>query len=141
MPAGLFIDNEFVQASNTATLDVENPSTGTCLATVAVAQKEDVERVVVSSKRAYTTWKTTDPSTKRNLLNELVDLMEQDVADLVSLEAPKGGVFFRESLGLYIAQSVDNLRYFVGWADKVAGDSLSILEGIAIYDEILSVYI
>ncbi|KAI0839533.1 aldehyde dehydrogenase [Hypoxylon sp. FL0890] len=128
---GLFIDNEFVPAISGATLDVENPNTATHLATVSAAQKEDVDRAVESSEKAFTTWKKSDPSTRRALLNKLADLVERDGPELSSLEALEAGILYKDSLGLHVAQSVENLRYFAGWADKLDGASLTIPEGLA----------
>ncbi|KAJ9150015.1 Aldehyde dehydrogenase [Pleurostoma richardsiae] len=126
----LFIDNEFVQATTGATLDVENPSTAAHLATVSAAQKEDVERAVSSSKKAFGTWKKASPTTRRALLQKLADLVERDGTQLASLEALEGGVLYRDSLSLHVAQSVENLRYFAGWADKLDGATMSIPEGL-----------
>ncbi|KAH7039576.1 aldehyde dehydrogenase domain-containing protein [Microdochium trichocladiopsis] len=128
---GLFIDNEFVPATNNATLDVENPNTATIIAQVSAAQAEDVDRAVRSSQRAFATWKHSDPSTRRALLLKLADLVEAHGPDLASLEAIEGGLLYRDSLGLHVAQSVDNLRYFAGWADKLDGASLPIPSGVA----------
>jgi aldehyde dehydrogenase (NAD+) len=131
VPTGLFIDNEFVPALSGATIDIENPSAGTNLATVSAAQKEDVDRAVASAKKAFATWKTTTPATKRQLLNKLADLVERDAAELASLEALEGGVLYKDSIHLHIPQSVETLRYFAGWSDKVDGDSIKITQGLA----------
>lgn len=131
MQTGLFIDNEFVPAQNGATLDVENPTTATHLATVSAAQKEDVDLAVQSAKKAFATWKKAEPSTRRELLNKLADIVERDGPVLASLEAIEGGFLYRDSLGLHVAQAVENLRYFAGWADKVDGTTMSIAQGLA----------
>ncbi|KAK9423373.1 putative Aldehyde dehydrogenase domain-containing protein [Seiridium unicorne] len=131
VPTGLFIDNEFVPALNGATLDVENPSTGKHLATVSAAQAEDVDRAVNSATKAYVSWKTSDPGLRRDLLNKLADLIERDGLEIASLEALESGVLFGVSKTLHVQQSIDNLRYFAGWADKIDGSSLSIPQGFA----------
>jgi len=131
VPTGLFINNEFVAASGDAILNLENPATGAQLAKVSAAQKEDVDRAVEAAKKAYSTWKTTDPSTRRGLLNRLADLIERDAQDLASLEAVDGGILYRDSMGLHVPQAVDTLRYFAGWADKVDGVSMTISQGLA----------
>ncbi|XXG99999.1 hypothetical protein Hte_006341 [Hypoxylon texense] len=128
---GLFIDNEFVPAANGATLDVENPTSATHLATVSAAQKEDVDRAVQSAKKAFTTWKHAEPSTRRELLIKLADIVQRDGKQLASLEALEGGFLYQDSLNLHVAQAVENLRYFAGWADKVDGTTLSIPQGLA----------
>ncbi|SCO78532.1 probable aldehyde dehydrogenase [Fusarium oxysporum] len=131
VPTGLFINNEFVAASGDAILNLENPATGAQLAKVSAAQKEDVDRAVEAAKKAYLTWKTTDPSTRRGLLNRLADLIERDAQDLASLEAVDGGILYRDSMGLHVPQAVDTLRYYAGWADKVDGVSMTISQGLA----------
>ncbi|KAI5460410.1 aldehyde dehydrogenase domain-containing protein [Mariannaea sp. PMI_226] len=131
VPTGLFINNEFVPATNNATLDLENPATGAHLAKVSAAQKEDVDRAVAASKNAYVSWKTAAPESRRTALNKLADLIERDAKELASLEAIDGGILFRDSMGLHIPQSIDTLRYFAGWADKVDGVSMTIPQGLA----------
>ncbi|KAH7129503.1 aldehyde dehydrogenase domain-containing protein [Dactylonectria estremocensis] len=128
---GLFIDNKFVPATGNNTIDLENPSTRGHLATISAAQAEDVDIAVESSKKAYATWKTESPSTRRSLINKLADLVERDAAEFASLEAVDGGILYNDSIGLHVPQAVDTLRYFAGWADKVDGVSMSIPQGLA----------
>ncbi|KAH7010198.1 putative aldehyde dehydrogenase [Ilyonectria destructans] len=66
------------------------------------------------------------------LLNKLADLIERDADDLASIEALDAGVLFGESNGLHISQSLETLRYFAGWADKITGQLLDIPQGYAI---------
>ncbi|ETS87883.1 hypothetical protein PFICI_01711 [Pestalotiopsis fici W106-1] len=131
VPTGLFIDNKFEPATSGATIDVENPSTGKHLATVSAAQAEDVDRAVQSAKKAYVSWKKVDSGEKRRLLNRLADLVERDAVELASLEALESGVLYGVSRALHVQESISNLRYFAGWADKLDGDSLSIPQGLA----------
>ncbi|KAF6803449.1 putative aldehyde dehydrogenase, partial [Colletotrichum musicola] len=128
---GLFINNEFVPATGDATIDLENPSTGAHLATVSAAQEQDVDKAVASSKAAYPGWKNTPPTARRDLLNALASALEAHAEELASLEAVDAGILYRDSMGLHVPQSVENLRYFAGWADKVDGETLAIPEGMA----------
>lgn len=131
MPTGLFIDNAFSPAFDNATLDTDSPVTGERLATVSAAQAEDIERAVASSIKAFSIWKMVEPTTRRTLLNKVADLIERDTAEFASLEALDVGILYQDSTHLHVPQSVDNLRYFAGWADKVDGMSLSIPQGMA----------
>lgn len=65
------------------------------------------------------------------LLSKLADLIERDSIELASLEAIDAGILYGESLHLSVPQAVDTLRYFAGWADKGAGQSLPIPNGLA----------
>lgn len=128
---GLFIDNDFVSATGNATIDLENPATGEHLATVSCAQEQDIDRAVKSSQIAYTSWKTTSPGVRRQLLNKLADLLERDAPDVSALESLDAGILYNDSTGLHVPQALENLRYFAGWADKVDGLTLTIPEGMA----------
>ncbi|KAF7558088.1 hypothetical protein G7Z17_g133 [Cylindrodendrum hubeiense] len=130
---GLFIGNEFVAAADASQINTENPSTGKVLASLSAAQKEDVDSAVVSAQKAFKgSWKSTAPAQRGQLLNKLADLIERDADDLSSLEALDAGIIFRESKGLHIAQALETLRYFAGWADKITGQLLDIPQGYAI---------
>lgn len=65
------------------------------------------------------------------LLSKLADLIERDAVDLASLESIDAGILYGESLQFNVPQAVDTLRYFAGWADKGAGQSLHIPDGLA----------
>ena len=65
------------------------------------------------------------------LLSKLADLTERDAVDLASLESIDAGILYEESLHFNVPQAVDTLRYFAGWADKGAGQSLHIPNGLA----------
>lgn len=131
MSTGLFIDNEFVPATGNATIDLENPATGQRLATVSCAQEQDVDKAVQSSQKAFLSWKAVSPSTRRQLLSKLADLLERDASDVSTLESLDAGILYNDSTGLHVPQALENLRYFSGWADKVDGLALSIPEGMA----------
>ncbi|KAK1766022.1 aldehyde dehydrogenase domain-containing protein [Phialemonium atrogriseum] len=129
---GLFINNKFQPAAGSSQLDVENPTTRGHLASVSAAQGEDVDAAVESAQAAFQgQWRTILPARRGQLLNKLADLIERDSDDLASLEALDAGVLFGESKGLHISQAVETLRYFAGWADKIAGQLLNIPQGYA----------
>jgi aldehyde dehydrogenase (NAD+) len=131
VPTGLFINNEFVPASDGNTIDLENPAYGTHLATVASARAADVDRAVeVAEKTFRDTWKDTAPETRRSLLHKLADLVDRDAAELASLEAVDAGILYRDSFGMGVPQFSENCRYFAGHADKLDGDAVSIPVGM-----------
>lgn len=128
----MFIDNEFVPATNNELLDVDNPTTGDLLAKVSAAQAIDVDKAVASSQTAFSeSWLKTTPQQRRQLLHRLGDLMERDTVELASIEAVDAGMLFRDSQALSVHQATETCRYFAGWADKIQGKSMKISEGIA----------
>ncbi|PHH62118.1 hypothetical protein CDD81_7549 [Ophiocordyceps australis] len=132
VPTGLFINNEFVAATDNKTIQLENPATGQPLATVAAAQAADVERAVQAAWRAYDgTWRRAKPQVRRALLNRLADLIEAHGKELASIEALDAGMLFRMSMGLSVPQAAETLRYYAGWVGKVEGQTVDIDEGMA----------
>lgn len=129
---GLFINNEFQPATGGSQLEVENPTTGNQLASVSAALREDVDAAVVAAQVAFRgPWRSVTPAQRSKLLNQLADLIERDADDLASLEALDAGILFGVSKTMHIPQATATLRYFAGWADKIAGQLLSIPEGYA----------
>ncbi|RAL01411.1 putative aldehyde dehydrogenase, partial [Aspergillus ibericus CBS 121593] len=128
VPTTLFINNEFTPAS-TNTLTVENPSTGTPLATVSTASPSDVNHAVTCALRALPAWKSTPGATRGALLHKLADLIERDAEDFASLEALEGGILYTDSKNINIPQAISTLRYFAGWADKIDGKTLHLPDG------------
>jgi aldehyde dehydrogenase (NAD+) len=112
-------------------LEVENPSTGEKLGTIAAATADDIDRAVKSAKTGFETWKTVSGPAKAKLLLKLADLIERDAQDLASLEAVDAGTLYTDSIGLNIPQAVGCLRYYAGWADKIDGKTLDMDGGIA----------
>ncbi|KAJ4244992.1 hypothetical protein NW762_014198 [Fusarium torreyae] len=131
LPTGLFIHNKFEAATDGKTVTVENPSTGNVIGDVSAAQTADVDRAVASSQEALATWKTTQPSERRKLLNRLADLIEENAQDFASIEAVDAGLLYKMSLGLSVTQAVETCRYFAGWTDKLDGQSMDYDQGLA----------
>ncbi|KAL3261823.1 hypothetical protein ABHI18_003369 [Aspergillus niger] len=129
VPTTLFINNEFTPASTTETLTIENPSTGTPLATVSSASPADVDRAVHCATQALPAWKATPGAIRGALLHKLADLIERDAEDLASLEALEGGLLYTDSMNMSMPQSISTLRYYAGWADKIDGKTLHLPDG------------
>ncbi|KAK2772929.1 putative aldehyde dehydrogenase [Colletotrichum kahawae] len=130
--SGLFINNEFVEATAGETLDIENPFNTEKLATLSAAQEADVNLAVNAAEAAfYGGWKTTLPPVRAKLLHKLADLIEQHADELALLEALDAGILFNDSKGLHVPNAVSTLRYFAGWTDKIDGKVLQIPEGTA----------
>ncbi|BGP48789.1 hypothetical protein JCM10450v2_004665 [Rhodotorula kratochvilovae] len=126
VPTGLFLDNEWRDAADASTFEVLNPATGQLITSVAYAKQADVDAAVLSARKAFkTTWGTNAPPEERaRLLNKLADLMERDVQFLAELESLNGGKGVRIAREMDIADSIACLRYYAGWAGKVAGETI-----------------
>ncbi|GAA5931080.1 hypothetical protein JCM3775_000794 [Rhodotorula graminis] len=126
VPTGIFLDNEWRDAADSSTFEVLNPANGQPIATVAHAKQADVDAAVASSRKAFkSTWGLhAGPEERARLLNKLADLMERDIQFLAELESLNGGKGVRIARDMDLADSIACLRYYAGWAGKVAGETI-----------------
>jgi acyl-CoA reductase-like NAD-dependent aldehyde dehydrogenase len=127
-PARLFIGGEWTDAAGGRTLPVENPATEEILCEVAAAGAEDVDRAVSAARTALDGdwgWKT--PARERGLiLWRIADALEARIDELARLETLDNGKPIFESRYVDVPAAIDALRYFAGWADKIAGETLPV---------------
>ncbi|KWU44406.1 NAD-aldehyde dehydrogenase [Rhodotorula sp. JG-1b] len=126
VPTGLFINNEWRESFDSTSFEVLNPATGKVLTSVAHAKEADVDEAVKAARKAFkTTWgKNVGPEERARLLNKLADLMERDIDTLAQLESINGGKGVRVAREMDIADTIACLRYYAGWAGKVAGETI-----------------
>ncbi len=124
----LFINGEWVPSSSGETQDDINPATGQVIAKVAAATKEDVDRAVAASQKAYEeVWFDTPPKERAAMLLKLADKIDEDVDELARLESIDVGKPIEVSKA-DIPFITDNLRFFAGAARVQEGKSSSEYE-------------
>ncbi|KAJ7478692.1 aldehyde dehydrogenase [Mycena galericulata] len=132
---GVFIDGEFRDGANKTTIDVINPTNGKLVTKIAEATAADVDTAVkVAQKALETTWGLNAPGAQRGeLLFKLAALMERDAEELSAIEALDNGKTFGWARGVDVAFSIQTIKYFAGWADKISGQTLETDEKKLIY--------
>lgn len=124
LPKQLVINNEYVSAKSGKTLTVKNPKNGELIADdVPCAGEKDVDDAVAAAEAAFPSWRKTKPTERRDMLNKLADLIDQNAEALgeitrITLGAPWGS-FGAFETGL----CAEALRFNAGYADKFAGES------------------
>lgn len=131
----LFIDGQFVDALDGATMDVINPFDGSVLAQVAEARAADVDRAVAAATRAFAGWSRTPAAARGALLGKLADAIEANAEELAVLEARDTGHPIRDTRGLDVPRTAATFRYFAGLADKVQGSVIPVDPGFLNYVE------
>jgi len=111
---GLFIDGEFVDASDGATLDVFCPANGNKLASIADATKDDVERAYQSCRAAFNKFRHTTVYERAAILNKIADIIEANKEFLAEVESLDNGKPIRETLNVDVPFAVEHFRYFAG---------------------------
>ncbi len=127
MRTDLFIDNEWLGAASGEKFAVINPATEEVLAEVAKADAEDVDRAVESSRRCFESdeWQNMAARDRGKLLAKAADILQQRLEDIAKLETQQNGKPYFESK-IDISMSVETLRYYAGWTDKLTGETLPV---------------
>jgi len=118
---GLYIDGEFVHASDGATIDVLNPHDGAVLAVVAEGGEEDVDNAVRAARQAFSGWSRTSHADRGRVLLRLADVIEANSDELARLESMDTGHPLHDTTLLDVPRTAATFRYFGGMADKHEG--------------------
>lgn len=86
----------------------------------------DINTAVEAAQKAFNnSWGHKVPGVKRGqYLNRLADLMEDHLEELAAIEALNVGKTFKGAKSMDLRLSVDTMRYYAGWADKIHGQNI-----------------
>ena len=123
----MLIDGEWVGASDGATFNSINPTTGNVWAQIPEATAEDVDRAVLAADHAFNAgpWSTMSATERGHCLRRLGDLLTENSEALGTTEAIDTGKLLKETRwqAKYIAEF---FHFFAGCADKIHGETLPI---------------
>ena len=85
VPTDLFIAGQWRPASGGGTLEVEDPSTGRALTTVADAQVDDGLAALAAASEAQAAWGAHAPRERGEILRRAFELVTERVDDLALL--------------------------------------------------------
>ncbi|MFN0193243.1 MAG: aldehyde dehydrogenase [Aestuariivirga sp.] len=123
----MFIDGQWVDASDGKTFESINPATGEAWSEVPEATAADVDRAVKAAHRAFTEgeWANALPTARGKYLRKLGDLLASKSEDLGRVETIDTGKMLKETRwqARYIAEF---FHFYAGCADKVMGSTLPI---------------
>jgi succinate-semialdehyde dehydrogenase/glutarate-semialdehyde dehydrogenase len=119
----LFVDGEWVPASDGARLDVHDPATGALLARVASATGADVRRAIDAAARALPDWAATPAPERGAVLRRWHDLVLEHVEELARILTAEQGKPLAEARG-EIRYGATFLEWYAEEAKRVYGDVL-----------------
>lgn len=94
-PTQLFINNQFVDASQTTTTSVVNPTTEQVICEVQCATKSDVDRAVQAAHAAFNgEWSKMNARDRGMLLYRLAELMDKHREELAMIESIDSGAVY-----------------------------------------------
>jgi len=129
----LFIDGEFVDAADGATMEVLNPHDNSLITEVAEGGEADIDAAVDAAARAFPAWRDMAAAERGHLLLKLADAIERNAGELARLESTDTGHPMRDTTRLDVPRTVGCYRYFGGMADKLQGDVVPVEEGFLNY--------
>jgi aldehyde dehydrogenase (NAD+) len=117
---GLFIDGGFSDAEGHEQFATVNPANEERLSMVAQASAVDVDRAVVSARRAYDkVWSKTTGAQRSKYLFRIARLIQERSRELAVVETLDNGKPIRESRDVDIPLAAAHFFYYAGWADKL----------------------
>jgi aldehyde dehydrogenase (NAD+) len=123
----LLINNEWRDASGGKTMEVINPATEETIATVAAADKADVDAAVASARAALNgPWGRMSARERGRLVSRLADRLMERADEVARLETLHNGKPIFESRQIEIPAAAECLEYYAGWADKVMGETIPV---------------
>jgi aldehyde dehydrogenase (NAD+) len=123
----LFINNEWRPAASGKRFAVENPATEETIAEVAQGDAADVDNAVGAARTCFDSdaWRGLSARKRGRLLTKAGDLLESRLDEFARLETAHNGKTLFESK-IELTMTVNTLRYYGGWADKITGDTLPV---------------
>jgi aldehyde dehydrogenase (NAD+) len=130
----LIIDGKRVDASDNATFDVNDPSTGDLLAKVAKATRADVKRAVQSARAALEskTWGGVAPVERARMLFRIAQAIRDRAEELADLESRDNGKPLRQARA-DVQVAARYFEFFAGAADKIMGNTIPLGPGFLDY--------
>jgi aldehyde dehydrogenase (NAD+) len=123
----LFINNEWRPAASGKRFAVENPATEETIAEVAQGDAADVDSAVGAARACFDSdaWRGLAARKRGRMLTKAGDLLESRLDEFARLETAHNGKTLFESK-IELTMTVNTLRYYGGWADKITGDTLPV---------------
>ena len=122
------IGGKWQPAKSGKTFETINPATEEVIAKVAEGDAADVDLAVKAAREAFENgpWSKMDARDRGQLMYKLADLIEEELDELAALETLDNGKPIRDSRAADLPLTIDCLRYYAGWADKIHGQTIPV---------------
>lgn len=104
-------------------VDTFNPATGGVLASVADADKDDVDAVVAKARRGFEEWRDVVPLERARILKEIAALLRRHGDELALIDAANCGNPYTEMRG-DAALAAALMDFFAGLVTEMKGDTI-----------------
>lgn len=121
LKARCYIDGQWVDADNGATLAVNNPANGTLIGTIPNAGTAQTRAAIAAAGRAFGPWKARTAEDRARILRRWFELMLQHQEDLALIMTSEQGKPLAEARG-EIAYAASYIEWFAEEARRIYGE-------------------
>jgi succinate-semialdehyde dehydrogenase/glutarate-semialdehyde dehydrogenase len=119
-----YINGQWSDADNGATLAVTNPATGEQLGTIPLMGAAETKRAISAANAAWPAWRKKSARERAIILRKWNDLILENTEDLAQLMTAEQGKPLAESRG-EVAYGASFIEWFGEEAKRVAGETLA----------------
>ncbi len=116
-----FVDGKKFLGNSKKKGKVFNPSTGEISAEVNLASKEDLDKAVVSSKKAFETWSNKPPLVRARVLFKFKELIEKNSDELTKIIVSEHGKVYEDAKGS-LTRGLEVVEYACGIPQLLKGE-------------------
>ena len=120
IPNLMYIDGEWVPASDGATLDIIDPATEEKVDTIPVATEADLDRALDAADRAWKEWREVDAWTRSATLRRVADLVRERADTIAAVMTEEQGKPLAEARGETMA-AADQFDWYADEARRIYG--------------------
>jgi malonate-semialdehyde dehydrogenase (acetylating) / methylmalonate-semialdehyde dehydrogenase len=125
-----FVNNEFVPASSSATVDAINPATQEVTAKVPLSTKTDLDNAIVQAQAAFPSWSGMTIKARAALMFKLHMLIQENDKELAELIVKENGKNMTEALA-DVAKGNETAEWATSLPQLALGQTLEVSRGIS----------
>ncbi|WP_020007719.1 aldehyde dehydrogenase family protein [Salinicoccus albus] len=125
---GFYINGDYVKAQSGETFETKNPATEALIARVSDPGEDDVDKAVQAARHAFDDgeWTKMEPAERSRIIYKLADILEEHREELAQLESLDNGKPYAQALEDDVGGTIDQFRYYAGWATNIAGKTPNV---------------
>lgn len=116
----LLIDGQWVEASDGATEEIQNPATGKTIALASVATAEDIKNAIDAAQSAFPAWAGLSPAERGDHLRAAAEKVMERHQEIGALLTEEQGKPLLEAQG-EVKKAALSLRYYAEEGERVYG--------------------
>ena len=115
----LFINGQWVKGAGS--LPVMNPSTGTLIAEISIADQAQCDAAITAAHDAFPAWAKTPPRVRSEILRKAFEIMTAESDQIARLVSMENGKTFTDAKG-EVSYAAEFFRWFAEEAVRTPGD-------------------